>query len=147
MFYGSNPYRKDNPRWGISNAVETPLAPLPAFWLLLAVSCPWDEPVARAGSGLVAGFAERARHACGRCAAWFADLPHRAGAWLHAASDEEARWWHWRVTERYGGLVHQYRDDRFAILRHDPSIRRDELNTGLASPDAAPPGYPYDEGL
>jgi hypothetical protein len=143
VFYGSNPYRKDNPRWGIGNAAETPMVPLPALRLLLAVGCPWDEPVTRA----VPGLAGWARHACDACIAWFAALPRRAGAWLHAATDQEASWWHWRVTERYGGLVHQYRDERFAILRHDPTVRRDELGTDLTGPEAAPPGYPYAWGL
>jgi hypothetical protein len=78
----------------------------------------------------MAGFADWARHSCGTCAAWFARLPRRAGTWLHAATDEEARWWHWQVSERHGGLVHQYRDERFAIMRDDPSIRRDELAPG-----------------
>jgi hypothetical protein len=147
VFYGSNPYRKDNPRWGIRNAAETPSVRLPAFRLLLAVGFLRDEPVTRAGPGLAAGFADWARHTCGICTAWFAGLPRRAGAWLQAATDEEARWWHWQVSERYGGLVHQYRDERFAILRRDPSVRRDELRTDLASPDAAPPGYPCAEQL
>ena len=76
--------------------------------------------------------------ACEMCAAWLIGLPRRAGAWLHAASDAEARWWSWHVTERCGGLIHQYRDERFAMLRHDPSIRRDELDTDLTGPQAAP---------
>jgi hypothetical protein len=117
VFYGSNPYRKDNPRWPISNAAVTPRVPLPAFRLLLAVGFPWDEPVTKAGPGPAAGLADSVRHNCGVCAAWFAGLPRRTGAWLHAATDEEAHWWHWRVSERYGGLVHQYRDERFAIMR------------------------------
>ncbi len=113
VFYGSNLYRKDNPRWAISNATETPKVPLPAFRLLLGAGCPWDEPVSRAGPGLAAGFVDWARHTCGTCTAWFAGLPRRAGTWLHAATDEEAQWWHWQVSERCGGLVHQYRDERF----------------------------------
>ena len=60
-------------------------------------------------------------------AAWLIGLPRRAGAWLHAMTDEEARHWRWRVSERHGGLVHQYRDERFAALRLDPSLRNDEL--------------------
>ena len=82
MFYGSNPYRKDNPGRVISNAAETLHVPATAI-----------------------------------CAAWLIGLPRRAGTWLHAMTDEEARQWRWRVSERHGGLVHQYQDERFAALR------------------------------
>jgi hypothetical protein len=51
------------------------------------------------------------------CAAWLIGLPRRAGARLHAMTDEEARQWRWRVSERLGGLVHQYQDERFAASR------------------------------
>jgi hypothetical protein len=61
------------------------------------------------------------------CAAWLIGLPRRAGAWLHSMTDEEARQWHWRVSERHGGLVHQYRDERFAALRLDSSLRNEAL--------------------
>ena len=92
MFYGSNLYRKDNPSWVISNAVETLQVPVAASY-----------------------------------AAWLIGLPRRAGTWLHAMTDEEARHWRWRVSERHGGLVHQYRDERFAVLPVDPSLRNDGL--------------------
>jgi hypothetical protein len=61
------------------------------------------------------------------CAAWLIGLPRRAGAWLHAITDEEARQWRWRVSERLGGLVHQYRDERFLALPFDPSLRNEAL--------------------
>jgi hypothetical protein len=61
------------------------------------------------------------------CAAWLIGLPRRAGAWLHAMTDEEARQWHWRVAERHRGLIHQYRDERFAALPFDPALRNAEL--------------------
>ena len=59
--------------------------------------------------------------------AWLIGLPRRAGAWLHAMTDEEARHWRWRVSERHGGLVHQYRDERFAVLPGNPSLRNGGL--------------------
>ena len=98
VFYGSNLYRKDNPRWAISNVTEPP----------------------RASADLV-------RFACEICIAWLSGLPRRAGAKLHATNDAESRWWHWVVTERRGGLARQYRDARFEALRRDPALRRDEL--------------------
>jgi hypothetical protein len=82
VFYGSNPYRKGNPGWVISNAPETSQVPVTAI-----------------------------------CAAWLIGLPRRAGAWLHAMTDHEARQWRWLVSERLGGLVHQYQDERFAASR------------------------------
>ncbi len=82
MFYGSNPYRKDNPTWVISNAAETLHVPVAVI-----------------------------------CAAWLIGLPRRTGAWLHATTDEEARQWRWLVSERRGGLVHQYQDERFTASR------------------------------
>ena len=92
MLYASNPYRKDNPSWAISNTAETLRVPLAVGY-----------------------------------AAWLIGLPRRAGAWLHAVTDEEARHWRWRVFERHGGLVHQYRDERFAALRIDPAPRDEAL--------------------
>ena len=121
MFYGSNLYRKDNPRWVIGNATETPKVPEAAFRLLPVVAEPWDHRVADLSGNLAADVADRVRGACGICAAWVIGLPRRAATRLHAASDAEARWWRWQLTERWGGLVHQYRDPRFALLRHDPA--------------------------
>jgi hypothetical protein len=120
VFYGSNLYRKDNPRWLISNATETPKVPDAASRVLPPAADPWDHLVAELGGGLAAGVSGWARSACGICVAWLIGLPRRAGARLHAASDAEARWWRWQVSERWGGLVHQYRDPRFASLRHRP---------------------------
>ena len=143
MFYGSNLYRKDNPRWVISNATETPKVPDAAFRLLSPVGDPWDHPVTGLGGSLVAGIADRAAWiTCGICVAWLIGLPRRAGARLHAMNDAEARWWHWQVTERCGGLVRQYRDARFDVLPHNPAIRRDELGADLAGTDSAPPDCP-----
>ena len=48
VFYGSNLYRKDNPCWGISNAMETPKVPAGAFRVLPAGADPWDRLVAEA---------------------------------------------------------------------------------------------------
>ena len=146
MFYGSNLSRKDNPRWLISNATETPGALRPSGPRLLAVAvCLWDHScavrVTRAG-GLAARVGDRVRFTCGICAAWLIGLPRRAGARLYAVNDDEARWWGWQVTERYGGLARQYRDARFAALRHDPSLRRDELREDLAAPGPAVPRRP-----
>jgi hypothetical protein len=143
VFYGSNPYRKDNPRWTISNATETPKVPDGAFQLLAPVTDSWDHLVTGlSDSGLAAGIAGRLRSACGNCAAWLIGLPRRAGARLHAANDAEARWWRWRVTERCGGLVRHYRDARFEALAPDPAIRRGDLGADLASTDSAPPDCP-----
>jgi hypothetical protein len=111
VFYGSNLYKKDNPRWAISNVTEPSRAP----------------------SDLI-------RLACEICVAWLIGLPRRAGAKLHATNDAESRWWHWIVTERHGGLARQYRDARFETLRRDPALRRDELTDpdGAASRPACP---------
>ena len=142
MFYGSNLYRKDNPRWVISNATETPKVPDSAFRLPSSVIDPWGHPVTGLGGGLVARVTRSACNACGIGVAWLIGLPRRAGARIHAANDAEARCWHWQVTERCGGLVRQYRDARFDVLRYDPAIRRDELSVDLVSPDSAPPDCP-----
>ncbi|MGH3292856.1 MAG: hypothetical protein ACRDP7_13700, partial [Trebonia sp.] len=114
MFYGSNLYRKDNPRWVISNATETPKVPDAAFRLLPVAAAPWDHTVGHLSGGLAAGMSDWVRSACGVCASWVIGLPRRAGVRLYALNDAEARWWHWQVTERRGGLVHKYRDPRFA---------------------------------
>ncbi len=119
MFYGSNLSRKDNPRWVSSNATETPKVPEAAF-RLLPVADPWEHMVADLSGGLAAGVPDWVRGTCGTCASWVIGLPRRAGARLHARSDAEARWWRWQVTERRGGLVHQYRDPRFALARPRP---------------------------
>jgi hypothetical protein len=147
VFYGSNPYRKDNPRWAISNATVTPKVPDAALRLLPPVSGPPDYPVAGLGASVVAGVVRSVSDACGIGFSWLIGLPRRAGTWLHATTDAEARWWHWQVTERWGGLVHQYRDARFDVLRHDPAIRRDEPRAELAGPDSAPPDRPCPGGL
>jgi hypothetical protein len=137
VLYGSNLYRKDNPRWGISNAKETPRVPDLALLLPPAADCPWDRPSTGIG-GRAANALGRARAACGICLAWLIGLPRRAGTRLHATDDAEARWWDWEVTERYGGLVRWYRDTRFAALRHNPGLRRNEL-CDLGSPDSVMP--------
>jgi hypothetical protein len=92
VFYRSNLHRKDNPGWLPGNATKAPRV-----------------------------LAGRARFACGVCVAWCIGVPRRAGARLHAADDAESRWWHWLVTERHGGLTHQYRDARFETPRRDPT--------------------------
>jgi hypothetical protein len=141
VFYGSNLYRKDNPRWGIGNATVTPKVPDAVFRLPTPAIDPWGHPVTGLGGGLAARVSRSVGAACGIGVAWLIGLPRRAGARLHVASDAEARWWHWQLTERWGGLVHQYQDARFDVLRYNPAIRRDELSVDLACP-AAPPGCP-----
>ena len=121
MFYGSNLHRKDNPRWVISNATATPKVPEAALGLLRPAGSPWDHPVAGPGSNIAGSAVRWAQSVCGICVSWLIGLPRRAGARLHAVNDAEARWWRWHVTEHWGGLVHQYRDARFASLRHDPA--------------------------
>ena len=143
MFYGSNLYRKDNPRWVIGNATETPKVPEAAYWLISSVSGPWERPVSGLGGGHVARVTRALCDACGLGVALLIGLPRRVGVRLHATNDTEARWWHWEVTERCRGLVRQYRDARFDVLRDDPAIRRDGLGAELADPDPAPPGCAY----
>jgi hypothetical protein len=143
--YGSNLYRKDKSRRPISNATETPEVPLAGPGLLAAAVCIWDHPCATrvtGGSGLAARIGSRVRFVCGICAAWLVGLPRRAAAQLYATTDAEARWWYWHVTERCGGLVHQYRDSRFEVLGYDPAIRREEIRAELPRPDAPPPDCP-----
>ena len=142
MFHGSNPYRKDNPSWAIGNAMETPKVPGSAFLLLPVPDCLSEHPVAGTGGGRAARAGGRLRDACGICVAWLIGLPRRAGARVHAMNDAEARWWHWDVTERCGGLVRQYCDARFAAMRYNPALRSDELREDIRSPDPAPPGCP-----
>ena len=141
MSYGSNPYRKDNPRRVIGNATETPMVPDSVLRLLAPTGGLRDYPVSGSRGSVVSRF----RDACGICVAWLIGLPRRAGARLYSMSDAEARWWYWQVTERGGGLVRQYRDERFQGLRRDPSVRRAEpgadlADAGLASPDHPCPG-------
>ncbi len=148
MFYGSNQYRKDKPQWLISNAMETPQVPGSAIRLTAPVIPRWDQAVAGLGGGLGRfgdGLAGRARTTWGLGVAWMIGLPRRGGARLHAMNDAEARWWRWQVAERYAGLVRQYRDARFELLRHDPALR--QAGPGAELPDVAPepalsPGCP-----
>jgi hypothetical protein len=142
VFYGSNRYRKDNPRGAIGNTTETPGAPDAAFLLMLPVGGLWEQPVDGPDGSVVARAVGRVRDACGIGAAWLIGLPRRAGASMHALGDAEAQWRHWNVTERHGGLVHQYRDVRFDLLRFNPAIRRDELRGDLAGPPPALPERP-----
>jgi hypothetical protein len=143
VFYGSNPFRKDNPQRAISNAAETPKVPEAAFQVLLPpLGGAWECPAGNPGRGT--GALDRIRNGGGIGAAWMIGLPRRAGARLHALNDAEARWWHWHVSEYRGGLVRQYRDARFAELPVNPGLRRNGLGAGLdpapARPDAACPG-------
>jgi hypothetical protein len=140
VFYGSNPYRKDNPRSGTSNASEAPQVPDAAFLLLQlpAIDYQWKQPDGGIG-GRAAYAVDRVRGACGIGVAWLLGLPRRAGRRLHAIDDAEARWWAWEVSERRGGLVRRYRDTRFTALPGNPWLRRDELRdlgiTDSAAPD------------
>jgi hypothetical protein len=145
VFYGSNLYRKDKPRWLISHSTEAPSAGGTAFRLASPVRpTGWEAVVAGLGGtgghgGTRERFTERVRGGGGLVTSWLIGLPRRAGGRLHAMNDAEARWWRWHVAERCGGLVRQYRDARFAELREDPSIRRDGLGAELAGAEAAPP--------
>ena len=117
MFYGSNLSGKDNPRWVISNATETTKVPDTALRLLSPVSR--DHPVTGLGGSVVARVGRSVGDAWGIGVSWLIGLPRRAGTRLNAIGDAEARWWRWEVTERLGGLVHQYRDARYEVLRPD----------------------------
>jgi hypothetical protein len=119
VFNGSNLSGKDNPRWIISNATETTKVPDAALRLLSPVSGPRDHPVTGLGGGVIARVGRSVGDACGIGVSWLIGLPRRAGTRLHAIGDAEARWWHWEVTERLGGLIHQYRDARYDVLRPD----------------------------
>jgi hypothetical protein len=142
VFYGSNLSGKDNPRWVISNATVTPKVPDAAPRLLTPVSGPPGYPVTGLGASAVAEVVRSVCDACGIGFSWLIGLPRRAGTRLHATTDAEARWWRWQVTERWDGLVHQYQDARFEVLRHDSAIRRDEPRAEPASPDSASPDRP-----
>jgi hypothetical protein len=138
MSYRSNPFRKDNPRWVISNAAETtkvPCVPSPGSPLVTAVT--WDQP--EADSGSIGG---GARAFAGIVLSWLIGLPRRAGARLFDMNDQEAGWRGWQVTETWGGLGRQYRDPRFDALRLDPTLRRPELQAELQAEldeDTSPP--------
>jgi len=90
MINGTNVLRDDNPRWASINLLETP--PVQAGPRLEA-------------AGWLADIASRTT-----------DLLHEAGERLHAASDTEAGWRRWKVTELHCGLTHRYRDPRFDRL-------------------------------
>jgi hypothetical protein len=139
VFYASNPYRKDNPCWGIGNATEAPKVPDTALQLAV-IEYRWNHPATGVG-GRAADAVDRVRGACGIGVAWLLGLLRRAGLRLHATDDAEARWWAWEVTERCGGLVRRYRDTRFAALPDNPGRRRGELRD-LRIPDSVAPDCP-----
>ena len=93
-----NMLRKDNPRWPISNALET-------------IKVPDVCQLA------VAGVGEAIRGGAALVAAWLTALPRRAGRRLFAMNDREALWHGWQVIETAGGLGRQYRDWRFLEIR------------------------------
>lgn len=101
--------RKDNPRWGISNAIETIRVP--------------GAHLCTIGTGY------------GVLVAWVIGVPRRAGRRLFAIKDEEARWHRWQVTETLGGLGRRYRDPRFDALKADESLHRHEISDGAIGPD------------
>jgi hypothetical protein len=142
VFYGSNLYRNDNPCWISSNATETPKVPAAAFQLLPPASGPWERPVSGLGGGLAGRVTRSFGDACGIGLSWLIGLRRRAGTRLYALTDAEARWWHWQVTERCGGLIHQFRDARFDRFRPGRAAGGDGLRAGLASPDPTPPDCP-----
>jgi len=51
-------------------------------------------------------------------------LLSRIGAWLFAASDAEATWWHWEIRERHFGLGRRYHDPRFYLRTVIPGPAR-----------------------
>jgi hypothetical protein len=130
MSYRSKLFRKDNPRWAISNAAETTKVPSMASPLLTTVVTTWDHP----GTNPVS-LGEQARTHVGYALSWLIGLPRRAGARLYFKNDEEAGWRGWQVTETFGGLGRQYRDARFDALRLDPTIRRTQFSEDPAQPD------------
>jgi hypothetical protein len=85
MFHRSKVHSKYNPSWPICNGVEAPRITSDRFCFIWGV-----------------------------CVAWCIGLPRRTGRRLHAMTDLESQWWNWHVSERHGGLTHQYRDARFA---------------------------------
>jgi hypothetical protein len=106
VFNGTNMLRKDNPRWPISNALETKTVP----------------------DAVLMG--------CGIVVAWLIGLPRRAGRHLFVMNDQEARWHHWQVTETHGGLGRQYRALRFDAFTADSALRRDEITGEAILPGA-----------
>ncbi len=134
MSYGSNPYRKDNPRWAISNAAETTKVPDLAVLLLAAEFRSAEHGGTGRLGGIVARVRDASRSAAGIAVSWLIGLPHRAGRRLYAVNDMDARTFGWQVTELRGGLARSYRDLRFVALRDDDSLRRDELRDGLGEP-------------
>jgi hypothetical protein len=139
VFYGSNPHRKDNPRWPTSNEAETSRVPSRGSPLLLPAPTPPNQPGGHLPKGIADTVIQQVRSACGIASAWLIGLPRRAGRRLHAVNDAEASRWNWLVVERCGGLVHQYRDARFDALRNDPTLRRDELRDGHRRNGTQPP--------
>lgn len=133
MFYGSNPYRKDKPRWVIGNAAEPTKVPSRGSPALMPAPAMRYRPGGYRSRNIAAIVTERIRSPCGIAGSWLIGLPRRAGRRVHAVNDAEARQWGWQVFERRGGLVHQYRDARFDALRHDPAPRRDDTQPPPAS--------------
>ena len=116
MSYGSNLHRKDKPSWAISNVTETQRVPF-----------------------------DQIRFACAVCVSWLIGLPRRAGGRLHAMGDAESRWWRWLVTDRRGGLTHQYRDARFEAMRLDPTLRAEltDPSPAVTGPTCPCGGSPF----
>jgi hypothetical protein len=110
---GTNMLGKDNPRWGISNAIETIRVPG-------AHLC---APLGSIGTGY------------GVIVAWLIGVPRRAGRRLFEMKDQEARWHRWQATETLGGLGRRYRDPRFDALKVDESLRRHEVPDSAIRPD------------
>jgi hypothetical protein len=105
VFYGSNRYRKDNPRSATGYTPETQQT----------TETTYDSRLPCRGH--IGARADRVRNGCGNSIAWLIGRQRRAGILLYAGSDAEARWWHWHVAEYRGGLGRQYRDARFAAPR------------------------------
>jgi hypothetical protein len=140
MSYRSKQFRKDNPRWVISNAAETTKVASAASPLLTTVVTAWDQP----GED-PATIGERARGLGGVALSWLIGLPRRAGARLFARNDEEAGWHGWQVTETFGGLGRRYRDARFTALKTDPTLRSDALRDPTRLPKPVHPADGWDD--
>jgi hypothetical protein len=120
---GTNMLRKDNPRWGIGNAIETIRVP----GAHLCPGTPFGS-IAAVNGVIVAALI---------------GVPRRAGRRLFEMKDEEARWHRWQVTETLGGLSRQYRDPRFDEAKADESLNGERLwrPAALGGPDpSARPG-------